>query len=560
MSSPTFGGETLSSSSPNSPHFHQHQRQAPTSSSLSSHQNENNNNSKGSIDSAGSSGLWSIPGRIVQYGVSIALGIQASLPASVRPWFWVGLSLVFFAISLGIFAGFHTKFFELLEAMASFIKSLGRAGPPIIMLGLFLTAFPPVVGYSSLVTMSGYVYGFGFGMFIAYTSALLGSVACFYLCRRWFKVQVRALMAKKQSMRSVVKAVEKRGFKLMLLIRLAPYPFNVTNALLSATHVPLSTFTIATAISLTKLALHVYVGSTLSSLAVLPPPPIVDDDGNTTVPLPPAADPNSHARSIKIVVMVFSMILGIVVGAYVWIEAKREIEASEGIRIERRRKRRESMRQNRRSLNRPTSLGPNGVAIVTAGRGSGRAPDNGNQLLARSGFGGAGGQDDMATSQDRVPVVDLSTLSASGGAAAMAIGTKSRSDFVGSATTIENTYFDYEDVQEDETLVDHSYHRNHQHQNHSSGAISNGMLEYVSETEDSEFMDDDEDDDEDMSDMERGTDADNDTDSLLQHGTEMDTRYPLRSPTHRPDSRRTSEHETMGWFAENGADISDRRW
>jgi uncharacterized membrane protein YdjX (TVP38/TMEM64 family) len=62
------------------------------------------------------------------------------------------------------------------------------------------------------------VYGFGFGLFIAYTSAFLGSITCFYLCRRWFKSQVRDLMAKKQSMKSIVKAVENRGFKVHITL------------------------------------------------------------------------------------------------------------------------------------------------------------------------------------------------------------------------------------------------------------------------------------------------------------------------------------------------------
>ena len=36
-----------------------------------------------------------------------------------------------------------------------FIAWLIDSGPPIMMLALFLTAFPPVFGYSSLITMSG---------------------------------------------------------------------------------------------------------------------------------------------------------------------------------------------------------------------------------------------------------------------------------------------------------------------------------------------------------------------------------------------------------------------
>ncbi|KAF9946433.1 hypothetical protein BGZ65_009713 [Modicella reniformis] len=432
---------------------------------------------------------------------------------------------------IAIFAGFHTRIFQLLETLAAYIKNLGPAGPPIIMIGLFLTAFPPMVGYSSLVTMSGYVYGFWFGLFIAYTSALLGSITCFYLCRRWFKVQVRALMAKKPSMKSVVKAVENRGFKLMLLIRLAPYPFNIINALLSATHIPLSTFALATAISLTKLALHVYIGSTLSSLAVLPPP-IEDPEGHPGTALP--ADPtdsNGHGRSLKIVAMVISMTLGIAVGAYVWMVAKREIEASEGIRIERRRKKRQSLRQSRAS--KKMSSGGSGQGEAH-GRGSGRSLNATatahNQLLARS--GPSGGLD--LSGQERVPVIDLAGGGGGGGT----------SEFVGGAGMHE--YLDDDEGHEDQALVStDSFHGHGGSHHRRSGSATH--LGYGTDSEESDFLDDDED----MSDMERGVE---DGDSFSRSSTEMrDLSYPMQSP-------RRVERETMGWFAENGVDVSDRRW
>ncbi|KAI7819214.1 snare associated Golgi protein-domain-containing protein, partial [Gamsiella multidivaricata] len=183
-------------------------------------------------------------------------------------------------------------------------------GPPVIMICLFATSFPPVIGYSSIVTMSGYVYGFVFGFIIAFSSALAGSIACFYLCRKRFKAHVRKLMAKNKSLKSVVRTVERRGFRLLVLIRLAPYPYNIMNALLSATHIPLHTFALATAISLIKLTLHVYIGSTLSSLTG-------DDDPD---------EPNKgHGKKVKVFVMIVGIILGIGVGAYVWMVAKREI-------------------------------------------------------------------------------------------------------------------------------------------------------------------------------------------------------------------------------------------
>ncbi|KAF9092060.1 Transmembrane protein 64 [Mortierella sp. GBA35] len=466
------------------------------------------------------------------------MGIRAALPATIRPWFWVGLFILFTAIGVGIFVGFHTRIFQLLESVATVIKKLG------------------------------YVYGFGLGLFITYTSALLGSIACFYLCRRWFKTQVRSLIAKKQKMKSVVKAVEKRGFKLMLLIRLAPYPFNLMNALLSATHIPLSTFALATAISLTKLTLHVYIGSTLSSLATLPPPTIptipgeggTDPDGSLPVPTDPGNPGNnnsSHGRSLKIVFMVMSMTIGLAVGFYVWTVAKREIAASEGIRIERRRKRRASLRQSLRASMRSV-----------AGLGSGRAPLP-QKLLARS--GSSGGLVELG--QDCVPVIDL-TSSSSG------------SDFVNGAGFSMNGYQDDEEEGlEDQALVGDgiggssgdrfSHHHLHSHSlSRSGGSLfvgGAGSVEYGTDSDDSDFSDDDYGDD-DVSDMERGIDSDEDDGdeghdsrspflSRSQSGTEMDSiRNPLPRQ-HAQGSLRTSQ-DNLGWFAENGVDISDndRRW
>ncbi|KAF9896588.1 hypothetical protein BX616_007162, partial [Lobosporangium transversale] len=183
-----------------------------------------------------------------------------------------------------------------------------------------------------------YVYGFVFGFVIAFSGALAGGIVCFYFCRRWFKPQVRKLMAKNKSLKSVVRTVENKGFRLLVLIRLAPYPFNVMNALLSATHIPLHTYTLATAISLVKLTLHVYIGSTLSSLTE------GDDDEKNPDGTP--KDPSSgHGKKLKVIIMIFGIILGIGVGAYVWLVAKREIAMSEATRAERRRRRRRQQRQ-----------------------------------------------------------------------------------------------------------------------------------------------------------------------------------------------------------------------
>ncbi|KAF9965322.1 hypothetical protein BGZ70_005035 [Mortierella alpina] len=276
---------------------------------------------------AASASFGSASNRFANDSLTALNGVNDALPPNVQPWFWLALWFAFAVLIIGLITGFHSKIFDFLEALASFIKGLGPLGPPVIMLSLFATSFPPMIGYSSVVTMSGYVYGFVQGFLIAFSSALMGAIVCFYFCRRWFKAQVRKLLAKNKSLKSVVRTVEKRGFKLLVLIRLAPYPFNIMNALLSATHIPLPTFALATAISLVKLTLHVYIGSTLSSLAG------GDDDQDDK-------GKGGHGKAVKIIVMILSIILGIGVGGYVWIVAKREIAVSEALRIERRRQRR----------------------------------------------------------------------------------------------------------------------------------------------------------------------------------------------------------------------------
>jgi len=303
----------------------------------------------------------------------------------------------------------------------------------------------------------------------------------------------------------------------MLLIRLAPYPFNVMNALLSATHIPLSTFAIATAISLLKLALHVYIGSTLSSLAIVPPTTTPEDgDGNGDTGTPSdTVEGNSHGRTVKIVVMVISMIIGVVVGAYVWIVAKREIEASEGNRVERRRRKRESLRQG---LTR-SSTGKS----RSHGRTSSATASSFSQLL-RTAPSLMGGFD--LSNQDRIQSIDP-------------VGNGESSDFVGGSSM--NVYLDDDEGKESQALVSSDgFHGGRRRSGSSSHAG------YDTESEESDFVDDD---DDDISDMERGVE---DEDQFMRNSTEMSMRdlsHSLSSP------RRT---EPVNWFAENGVDVGER--
>ncbi|RGB25204.1 snare associated Golgi protein [Rhizophagus diaphanus] len=228
----------------------------------------------------------------------------------LQPWtpfiVWAILSL----ITLSIFLIYHKEIFLILDKFAHTVKLMGIFGVIIFYLMIFLTTFPLVIGYSTLITLSGFIFGFGIGFLISYIAALTGAITVFYLSRKWFKKYVGKVLRKHKSMNAIIKAVEKKGFKLLFLIRLAPYPYNVLNTLLSATHLSLQTFIGATALSLFKLMIHVWIGSKLSSFSI-----------QYTF--------KETSELLKVGLMVVGISIGIGVIIYVWISAKKVIKEVE---------------------------------------------------------------------------------------------------------------------------------------------------------------------------------------------------------------------------------------
>jgi uncharacterized membrane protein YdjX (TVP38/TMEM64 family) len=79
----------------------------------------------------------------------------------------------------------------------------------------------------------GYTFGAVGGFLISYTAALSGAVVVFLVSRHMFRDLISRWFAQFVYLKRVVRAIEKRP-KLLFLIRLAPYPYNVMNCLLAA--------------------------------------------------------------------------------------------------------------------------------------------------------------------------------------------------------------------------------------------------------------------------------------------------------------------------------------
>jgi uncharacterized membrane protein YdjX (TVP38/TMEM64 family) len=119
--------------------------------------------------------------------------------------------------------------------------------------------------YSTLITLSGYTFGAWTGAIISYFAALSGALTVFILSRALLRDTISRWLASTHAIKRVVYAIEKRP-KLLFLIRLAPYPYNVMNCLLAAAPtLTLRTYTLCTALSLFKVIVHTSLGASIHS-------------------------------------------------------------------------------------------------------------------------------------------------------------------------------------------------------------------------------------------------------------------------------------------------------
>lgn len=162
---------------------------------------------------------------------------------------------------------FHTQVFKGLDELSRTLQRMGLAGKLSIGGLIFLTTFPPLPLYSTLIVLCGFSFGLWQGFVISYIAALSGAVVVYLLSKSLLRKWMDRLMAKSGGLKKVVKAIEKRP-KLLFLIRLAPYPYNLMNTLLaSSPTLTFKTYFLCTALALPKLLVHCGLGASIKNFA-----------------------------------------------------------------------------------------------------------------------------------------------------------------------------------------------------------------------------------------------------------------------------------------------------
>ncbi|KAE8447458.1 Tlg2-vesicle protein [Mollisiaceae sp. DMI_Dod_QoI] len=177
------------------------------------------------------------------------------------------LILVIVNVFFVLFLIYNEKIFGWLAPYAEKWRE-STGGWMILWAITFICSFPPMIGYSTAVTISGFVYGFPNGWFIVGSATILGSLASFIACRTVLSKYVHNLIGKDKRFEALALTLKHDGIKILIMIRLCPLPYSLGNAALSTfpTVHPLS-FALATTIASPKLLVHVFIGSRLASIA-----------------------------------------------------------------------------------------------------------------------------------------------------------------------------------------------------------------------------------------------------------------------------------------------------
>ena len=149
-----------------------------------------------------------------------------------------------FLIGLAI-ASYFFPVVPALRNLCSWVGSLGPTGILLVALFLgigslfFLPASPFIIAGSA-------VFGFPLGIVGALTGVALGAAGGFCLSRWFLRKEISAHFRKHSTFRAIDMAIEKEGWKIVILLRLCPIPFGLANYLYGLTAVHFRSYLIAT--------------------------------------------------------------------------------------------------------------------------------------------------------------------------------------------------------------------------------------------------------------------------------------------------------------------------
>lgn len=173
--------------------------------------------------------------------------------------------VVLFVLSV-LFLVYNERIFAWLSPAAKRWREL-PAGWLILFFMTFFVSFPPMIGYSTCVTIAGFVFGMK-GWLIMAPATIIGSTVSFIVSRTVLKGFVSKMTEKNKQFAALSLVLKHDGLKLLCMIRLCPLPYSFANGAISTIQtVTWPNFMLATAIASPKLLLHIFVGARIGDIA-----------------------------------------------------------------------------------------------------------------------------------------------------------------------------------------------------------------------------------------------------------------------------------------------------
>ncbi|KAH6700369.1 hypothetical protein EV126DRAFT_341880 [Verticillium dahliae] len=124
----------------------------------------------------------------------------------------------------------------------------------------FATAFPPVIGYGTSVTVAGFVYGFPHAYPIVATATVAGSLTAFYTSRTVFSGYVHRLVGADPRFVALGHVLRSDGLGMLTAVRFCPLPYSVSNGFLATVPAGDAMTAADKAVNYTSMALGGLVG------------------------------------------------------------------------------------------------------------------------------------------------------------------------------------------------------------------------------------------------------------------------------------------------------------
>lgn len=144
---------------------------------------------------------------------------------------------------------FSHSLFDWLAGVSTTWRAI-PGGWMICFLLVFVTAFPPMIGYSTATTIAGFVYGFPWGWPIVAVACTAGSLCAFIAGRTILSKPVDRMVGKDPRFVALGQVLRKDGILYLTGIRFCPLPFSLSNGFLATIpSITPTAFALSTALS-----------------------------------------------------------------------------------------------------------------------------------------------------------------------------------------------------------------------------------------------------------------------------------------------------------------------